>query len=185
VSRIGKQPIQIPDGVTVNVTDNSVIAKSSKGELTVPFVESVNVAVDGSTISVSVNSDTKKINALWGLTRALIYNAVNGVHTEWSKLLEIRGVGYRAQLKGKSLDLQLGHTHPVVLDPPKGISFEITQEIIEGQNAHIVKVKGIDKQLVGDVAAKIRAFRPPEPYKGKGVRYQGEYVRRKAGKAAG
>ena len=185
MSRIGKQPIQIPDGVTVNVTGNIVTVKSSKGELKVPFLESVNVAVDGSTIKVSVDSDTKKINALWGLTRALLNNAVTGVHTEWTKVLEIRGIGYRAQLKGKSLDLQLGHTHPVVIEPPKGISFEITQEAIEGQNTHVVKIKGIDKQLVGDVAAKIRAFRPPEPYKGKGVRYQGEYVRRKAGKAAG
>ena len=185
MSRIGKQPIQIPDGVTVNVTDRVLTAKSSKGEVKVPFSENIKVTVDGSIITIAPVSEGKKISALWGLTRALIYNAVTGVHTEWTKDLEIRGVGYRAQLKGKNLDLQLGHSHPVVINPPMGISFEITQDTIDGQSVHIVRVKGIDKQLVGDVAAKIRAFRPPEPYKGKGVRYRGEYVRRKTGKAAG
>ncbi|MBN1292227.1 MAG: 50S ribosomal protein L6 [Candidatus Latescibacteria bacterium] len=185
MSRIGKQPIQIPDGVTVNITDRVLTAKSSKGELKVPYSQNVNVLNDGKTITVSLVTESKKNNALWGLTRALIYNAVRGVHNEWTKELEIHGVGYRAQLKGKRLDLQLGKSHPVEIEPPKGITFEVGQENIAGQNVQIVRIKGIDKQLVGDTAANIRCERPPEPYKGKGIRYRGEYVRRKAGKAAG
>jgi len=185
VSRIGKQPIKIPDGVTVNVKGHVFTAKSSKGELKVPFSESIKVTVDGQKIVVAPASENSKVSALWGLTRALIFNAVRGVHKEWTKDLEIRGVGYRAQLKGKNLDLQVGYSHPVVLTPPHGISFEVTQDTLEGQTIHIVRVKGIDKKLVGDIAANIRALKPPEPYKGKGVRYRGEYVRRKAGKAAG
>ena len=184
VSRIGKQPIEIPKGVTVNVSGQIVTVKGSKGELKVPFSDQIAVSVDGSEITVAPSGKSKNIKALWGLTRALIFNDVRGMNSEWTKDIEIRGVGYRAQLKGKDLDLQLGLSHPVVIDPPAGISFELSQEIIDGQTVHIVRVKGISKQLVGDVAAKIRSIRPPEPYKGKGVRYRGEYVRRKAGKAA-
>ena len=184
VSRIGKQPIEIPKGVTVNVSGQIVTVKGSKGELKVPFSDQIAVSVDGSEITVAPSGKSKNIKALWGLTRALIFNDVRGMNSEWTKDLEIRGVGYRAQLKGKDLDLQLGLSHPVVIDPPAGISFELSQEIIDGQTIQIVRVKGISKQLVGDVAAKIRSIRPPEPYKGKGVRYRGEYVRRKAGKAA-
>jgi len=119
------------------------------------------------------------------LTRALINNAVLGVHQGWEKVLEVRGIGYRAQVKGNNLDLQVGQSHPIEVEPPAGVSFEAAQESIEGENVQVVKVRGIDKQLVGDVSAKIRAFKPPEPYKGKGIRYRGEYVRRKAGKATG
>ena len=184
VSRIGKQPIEIPKDVTVNVSGQIVTVKGSKGELNVPFSDQIAVSVDGSEITVAPSGKSKNIKALWGLTRTLIFNDVRGMNSEWTKDLEIRGVGYRAQLKGEDLDLQLGLSHPVVIDPPAGISFELSQEIIDGQTVHIVRVKGISKQLVGDVAAKIRSIRPPEPYKGKGVRYRGEYVRRKAGKAA-
>jgi len=185
MSRIGKQPIQIPSGVTATVKDNVFVAKSSKGELQVPFSEKIDVKIDGSVITVTPAAKEKKIEALWGLTRALIQNAVTGVESGWEKILEIYGVGYRAQLKGKDLDLQIGQSHPIVITPPPGITFEASQESIEGQTVQVVKVKGIDKQLVGDVAARIRALKPPEPYKGKGIRYRGEYIRRKAGKATG
>jgi len=183
MSRIGKQPIQVPSGVTVSSKDNVFTAKSSKGEITVPFSKKMNVEIDGSVVTVTPAVEERESSAIWGLTRALFQNAVTGVHTGWEKVVEIYGIGYRAQLKGKSLDLQVGHSHPIVIDPPDGISFEATQESIEGQNVQVVRIKGIDKQLVGDVAAKIRALKPPEPYKGKGIRYRGEYVRRKAGKA--
>jgi len=120
-----------------------------------------------------------------GATRSLIYNAVKGLDTGWGKVLEVYGIGYRAQIKGKNLDLQVGQSHPVVFTPPGGITFEASQESVEGQNIQVIKVNGIDKQLVGDVSAEIRAVKPPEPYKGKGIRYRGEYIRRKAGKATG
>ncbi len=185
MSRIGKQPITVPDGISVSYKDNVFTAKSSKGQLQVPVSKKINVIVDGSTVTVAPAVKEKKIGALWGLIRALLSNAVIGVHSGWEKVLELRGVGYRAQLKGNKLDLQVGTSHPIEVDPPDGITFETSQETIEGENVQVIKVKGIDKQLVGDVAAKIRAFKPPEPYKGKGVRYRGEYIRRKAGKATG
>jgi len=185
VSRMGRQPITIPDKVSVGIKDRVFSAKSPNGELHVPVPEEMNVTIDGSTVTVAPASEGKNINALWGLIRTLLNNAVIGVNTGWEKVLELRGVGYRAQLKGKKLDLQIGKSHPIMVNPPEGITFETSQESIEGENVQIIKIKGIDKQLVGDVAAKIRAFRPPEPYKGKGIRYHGEYVRRKAGKATG
>ncbi len=185
MSRIGRQPIVIPKGVSVNIKGRIFSAKSPKGELHVPILEKMNVTIDGSTVTVVPVSEGKNISALWGLIRALINNAVIGVSTGWEKVLEVRGMGYRAQLKGKKLDLQVGQSHPIEIDPPNGITFEISQESIEGENVHIIKIKGIDKQLVGDVAAKIRFFKPPEPYKGKGIRYSGEYVRRKSGKSTG
>ena len=193
MSRVGKKPIIVPAGVSVNIDDHLLKVKSSKGDLEVPFSSKINVTLEGSTIRILPAEENKKIRAvenkkiraLWGLTRALIYNAVEGVHKEWEKVLEMYGIGYRAQLKGKNLDLQVGFSHPIVIVPPKGISFETVQELIEGQNVQVIKVKGINKQLVGDVAAKIHAIRPPEPYKGKGIRYRGEYVRKKAGKATG
>jgi large subunit ribosomal protein L6 len=186
VSRIGKQPIKIPDGVTVSLDGNLLVAKGARGQvLQVPFSEKMKVSVEGGTIKVQPGVEEKKIGALWGLTRALLSNAVQGVHKEWEKVMEIRGVGYRAQIKGKDLDLQLGQSHPILITPPQGISFVTTQETIEGQNVNVITVRGIDKKLVGDVSARIRDLRPPEPYKGKGIRYRGEYVRRKAGKATG
>jgi large subunit ribosomal protein L6 len=160
-------------------------AKSSKGELHVPFPRGIKVVIDGSTITVSPEVDERNTGALWGLTRVLINNALIGLSKGWSKVLEVRGVGYRAQIKGKKLDLNVGQSHPIEVDPPHGISFEAAQETIEGENVQVIRVNGIDKQLVGDISAKIRSFRPPEPYKGKGIRYRGEYVRRKAGKATG
>jgi len=185
VSRVGKKPIIIPAGVSVNIDGHLLKVKSSKGDLEVPFSSKINVTLEGSTIRILPVEENKKIRALWGLTRALIYNAVEGVHKGWEKVLEIYGIGYRAQLKDKNLDLQVGFSHPIVIVPPQGISFETVQELIEGQNVQVIKVKGINKQLVGDVAAKIHAIKPPEPYKGKGIRYHGEYVRKKAGKATG
>jgi len=185
MSRIGKQLISIPDGVTVAMKGQEFSAKSKKGELKVPVADSMKVVIDGSTITVSPLVEEKKISAMWGLTRSLIKNAVLGVDIGWSKTMEIYGVGYRAQLKGKDLDLQIGQSHPIVIKPPKGITFTAVQETIDGQSAQVVTVSGIDKQAVGDISANIRAFKPPEPYKGKGIRYRGEYVRRKAGKATG
>ena len=185
MSRIGKQPIKIPDGVAVNLDGRTLVVKGPNGQLRVPFSEKMSVTVNGGAVHVTPTVNEKKIGAIWGLTRALLNNAIVGVHREWEKVLEIRGVGYRAQLKGKDLDIQVGQSHPIVIPAPQGIRFSIAQEAIEGQNVHVVTVKGTDKQLVGDISAVIHALKPPEPYKGKGVRYRGEYVRRKAGKATG
>ena len=185
MSRIGKKPIDIPDGVSVNIKAHIVTAKGSKGELKVPISEKINVSIDSSVLTVKPAVKEKKISVLWGLSRALIQNAVTGVQQGWGKVLEIYGIGYRAQLKDKKLDLQVGQSHPIVISPPEGITFETSQETFEGQTIQVIKVKGIDKKLVGDVASNIRSIKPPEPYKGKGIRYRGEYVRRKAGKAAG
>ena len=185
MSRIGKQPINIPDGVTATIKGRIFTVKSSGGELKVPFPDKMKVKIDGSTVTVTPRVEEKQISAVWGLTRALIQNAVTGVNKGWGKVLEVYGIGYRAQLKGKDLDLQIGQSHPIVIKPPEGITFETAQETVEGQNIQVITVKGSDKCLIGDVAAKIRALKPPEPYKGKGIRYRGEYVRRKAGKATG
>ncbi len=185
MSRIGKQIITVPSGVTVTVKDYVFTAKSKKGELKVSYSKKMNVVIEGDTVTVTPAVEERDTSAFWGLTRSLIQNAVTGVDTGWEKILEIYGVGYRAQLKGKDLDLSIGQSHPIVIKPENGVSFEAAQETIEGQNVQVVKVKGIDKQAVGDAAANIRALKPPEPYKGKGIRYRGEYVRRKAGKATG
>lgn len=185
MSRIGKQPIQIPNGVTVSLADQVMTAKGPKGQLHVPYSEKMNVTVEGNTMLVVPAVEEKKIGALWGLTRTLIFNAVSGVSKEWEKVLEVRGVGYRALLKGKDLDLQIGQSHPLVIQAPEGISFAVATESIEGQNVPVIRVIGADKQKVGDISADIHRLRPPEPYKGKGIRYRGEYVRRKAGKATG
>ncbi len=185
MSRIGKQPIKLPDGVTVKVEGREIVAKGPKGQMRIPFSEKIAVDVKDGAVHVTPVEGEKKVAALWGLTRALLNNAVAGVHHEWEKILEIRGVGYRAQLKGKDLDLQIGQSHPIVIQPPEGITFAVAIESIEGSNVNVVSVKGIDRNKVGDICATIRALRPPEPYKGKGIRYRGEYVRRKAGKATG
>jgi large subunit ribosomal protein L6 len=185
VSRIGKKPIEIPQGVSVSIDGNVFTAKSSKGELKVPFSEKMNIAIDGKSVTVIPAIEEKKIGALWGLTRALLNNAVKGVNVGWERILEVRGIGYRAQMKGTKLDLLVGQSHPIEVDPPKGITFETGQENVEGENVQVIKIKGIDKQLVGDISAKIRSYKPPEPYKGKGIRFRGEYIRRKAGKATG
>ena len=177
MSRIGRKPIAVPEAVTVEVAPGRVAVKGPKGELKQDLSPEMKVEQEDGTIVVSRPTDRGEHRALHGLTRSLIANMVEGVVDGYEKRLEIQGVGYRAQLKGKSLELALGYSHPVSIEPPEGIEFEVPQptEVI---------VRGIDKQLVGQVAADIRKRRPPEPYKGKGIRYKGEQVLRKVGKRA-
>jgi large subunit ribosomal protein L6 len=177
VSRIGRKPIQITKGVNITKKDGSIVVKGPKGELSARLHPSISFEVGQSELQVTRSSDEKQNRALHGLWRALIQNMVNGVTQGYSRKLEIVGVGYRAEMKGKKLQLLLGYSHPIVFGPPEGVTLETPSQ------TNIV-ISGIDKQLVGLVAAKIRSFRPPEPYKGKGVKYEGEYIRRKAGKAA-
>jgi len=176
MSRIGRLPIAVPAGVTVNVTpENEVAVKGKNGELKATFSKEIEIKQDGDTITLARSSEQKQIKALHGLTRALLANMITGVSDGFTKTLEVVGVGYRAQLQGKKLNLGLGFSHPIEIDQPEGITFEVP-------NANTIVIKGVDKQVVGQVAANIRKIRPPEPYKGKGIRYQGEYVRRKVGK---
>ncbi len=177
MSRIGKKPIVIPAGVTVTVDNNTVNVKGGKGELTRTFSDLVEIKEEGAEIIVSRVDETTASNAQQGLTRTLIHNMVTGVSEGFEKKLELTGVGYRAALKGKDLDLSLGYSHPVIFPAPENISFVVPD------NTHIT-VQGISKEQVGQVAAEIRAKRPPEPYKGKGIHYLGEHIRRKLGKAA-
>lgn len=178
MSRIGKKPIVIPAGVTVTVDNNTVNVKGGKGELTRTFSDLVEIKEEGAEIIVSRVDETTASNAQQGLTRTLIHNMVTGVSEGFEKKLELTGVGYRAALKGKDLDLSLGYSHPVIFPAPENISFVVPD------NTHIT-VQGISKEQVGQVAAEIRAKRPPEPYKGKGIKYAEEKIRRKAGKAVG
>jgi len=177
MSRIGKQPISIPDKVKFEIVENRVTVTGPKGTIEFEHHRKMRVTMEDSTVNILRPDDSKTSRALHGLTRALINNMVVGVTSGFKKSLEIIGVGYRAELKGSNLQLALGFSHPIILVPPPGISIEV-----EGTNK--IHVSGIDKQLVGEVAAKIRSFRRPEPYKGKGIRYEGEHVRRKAGKTA-
>ncbi|MDD5026640.1 MAG: 50S ribosomal protein L6 [Candidatus Peribacteraceae bacterium] len=179
MSRIGKKPVAIPSGVTVDVKGSLVTVKGTKGTLTYTHLDPVVVKVEGNQVIVSVQGSDSRASAFHGLTRQLIANMVKGVSEGYVKQLEIIGVGYKAQVKANALTLQLGHSHPINYKIPEGI--EITQD---EKNKNILVIRGTDKQLVGQVAADIRSFRPPEPYKGKGVRYVGEHVRRKIGKAA-
>lgn len=176
MSRIGKKPISVPSGVEVKVDGQNVTVKGPKGELGLTVAEPITVALDGSEITVSRPNDERESRSLHGLTRTLINNNIVGVTEGFSKNLEIVGTGYRVQAKGKNLEFALGYSHSITVEPPAGIEFQV-----DGQNK--LTVKGIDKQLVGEVAANIRKLRKPEPYKGKGVRYAGEVVRRKVGKA--
>jgi len=176
MSRIGKQPIPIPSGVQVNVAGLHVSVKGPKGELQRDVHPEMQVKVEDGNVIVTRPSDRPTHRALHGLTRALLANMVTGVETGYSKTLEMQGVGYRVQMIGKNIQVAVGFSHPVDVEAPKGIEFEI-----EGNNK--IFVRGIDKELVGQTAAEIRKIRPPEPYKGKGIRYEGEHVRRKAGKA--
>ena len=176
MSRIGRLPITLPAGVSVTVGDgNEVTVKGKLGELKGSFHKEMKIEEEDGAIKVSRPSDEKEMVAIHGLTRALLHNMVVGVSEGFSKTLEIVGVGYRAQLSGKNLTRNMGFSHPVEVVPPQGITFE-------SPNNTTIVVKGVDKQLVGQVAANIRGIRPPEPYKGKGIRYQGEHVRRKVGK---
>jgi large subunit ribosomal protein L6 len=177
MSRIGRKPIEIPDGVEVDVQPGAVKVRGPKGELHQDVNRDMKVAVDDGTLRVERPTDRGEHRALHGLTRSLIANMVEGVTDGFERRLEIQGVGYRAQLKGKNLEMALGYSHPVTIEAPDGIEFELPQPTE-------VVVRGIDKQLVGETAARIRKSRPPEPYKGKGVRYAGEYVPRKVGKRA-
>ena len=177
MSRIGKKPVQIPAGVDVAVDGSHVTVKGPKGQLELDIYNKLEVSVEEGVLTVSRPDDERETRARHGLTRALIQNMVTGVSEGYTKSLELAGVGYRVQLKGTSLELSLGYSHPVIYDAPDGITFEVPD------NTHI-NVKGINKQQVGQVAAEIRGKRPPEPYKGKGIHYVGEHIRRKLGKAA-
>ncbi len=177
MSRIGKQPIPIPSGVTVSIEPESVRVHGPRGELVERIPRDIQVTRDGEQLLVKRPTDRGEHRALHGLTRTLVANMVQGVTAGYEKRLEIQGVGYRAQLRGRDLELAVGYSHPVPIKAPDGIEFEVPQP------TRIV-VKGISKQVVGEVAALIRKQRPPEPYKGKGIRYEGEYVMRKVGKRA-
>ena len=176
MSRIGKNPIEIPQGVEVKIENNIVTVKGPKGTLTQEFLKDVNIDVEDNKIVVTLANP--KAGNIHGLTRTLINNMVIGVTNGFEKALEINGIGYRAQKQGKKLVLTLGYSHPVEVEEPEGITIDVP-----AQNSIIVK--GIDKQLVGQVAADIREYRLPEPYKGKGIKYVGEHIRRKEGKAGG
>jgi large subunit ribosomal protein L6 len=178
MSRIGKQPIELPAGVEVSIEGQTVRVKGPKGELAQTLSEYVSVRQEGGQVLVERVDDTREARSFHGLARTLVFNMVVGVNEGFSKSLEIVGVGYRAALKGNDLEMQLGYSHPVLIKATDGISFEVPQPTR-------IKVSGIDKQKVGQVAADIRKWRKPEPYKGKGIRYEGEHVRRKLGKAAG
>ena len=175
MSRIGRKPIELPAGVEVDVAPGRVAVKGPKGSLEQTLSPDMTVSVDGSHVTVGRPTDRPDHRALHGLTRSLLANMVEGVTKGFEKRLEIQGVGYRAALKGKALSLQLGFSHDVDLDPPEGITFQVPKQTE-------ITISGIDKQVVGEIAARIRKIRPPEPYKGKGVRYAGETVRRKEGK---
>lgn len=177
MSRIGRSPVRLPKNVEVTVGDGDVTIKGPHGTLVVPVNARLSVQVDDGMLHVERPSDHRNDRAQHGLARSLIANAVRGVTEGFSKDLEIQGVGFRCQLKGKALELSLGYSHPVTIEPPDGITIKSTEPTK-------ISVSGIDKQLVGQVAANIRALRPPDSYHGKGVRYVGEYVRLKPGKAA-
>jgi large subunit ribosomal protein L6 len=177
MSRIGRKPITIPSGVDVQIGAGSVRAKGPLGQLEAKFPDVIEVERDGDTLNVVRRTDARRERAFHGLARSLVANAIQGVSEGFQKTLEIQGVGYRAALQGQDIQLQVGYSHPVTVTPPQGITFEVPAP------TRIV-VKGASKEMVGQTAADIRGIRPPEPYKGKGIRYEGEYVRRKVGKAA-
>jgi large subunit ribosomal protein L6 len=170
-------PLEIPNGVQVDIKGSSVHVKGPKGELKRTFSALIDIDMDGNVITVKRRSDAPAERALHGTTRAILANMVYGVSTGFEVLLEIEGVGYRAEMNGRNLVLNVGYSHPIVIEPPEGISFDTDQKTRQ------IKVMGYDKEMVGQVASNIRKVRPPEPYHGKGIRYAGEYVRRKAGKA--
>jgi large subunit ribosomal protein L6 len=179
MSRIGRNPITIPAGVEVKIgSDNHVVVKGPKGELSRTLPQSMLIEIEGNVATVKRPTDNKEHRSLHGLTRTLLFNMVTGVSTGYAKTLEIAGVGYRAAKTGSKLALTMGFSHPVELEPPQGISIEVPAP-------NRIIVSGIDKERVGAIAAEIRAFRKPEPYKGKGIKYEGEKIRRKAGKAGG
>jgi large subunit ribosomal protein L6 len=175
MSRIGKRLIAVPKGVTITLDGQTVSVKGPKGERSWTVAEEIEVSQDADGISLGLRSDTQRGRAMWGLARTLVDNMVTGVTTGFEKSLDLVGVGYRAAMKGNALSLQLGFSHDVDIEPPAGVTFAVPKQTE-------IKISGADKQAVGQIAAVIRKLRPPEPYKGKGVRYQGETVRRKEGK---
>ena len=175
MSRIGRKPIPVPSGTTVALEGGAVVVKGPKGRLQTPMVPGIDVSVEGTVVVVTRQNDQKQTKAFHGMVRALVSNMVTGVSNGFKKDLEIVGVGYRAQMQGKKLILNLGYSNPVEYEAPEGIEL-----VLEGPTK--LSVKGIDKQVVGQVSAVIRGFRPPEPYQGKGIRYAGEHIIRKAGK---
>lgn len=176
MSRVGKKPILIPEGVEVKLEDQKVIIKGPKGELSQKIRPEISIEVKEGKIVVLPKIQTKKTKAFWGLTRTLLANMIEGVIRGYEKKLEIQGIGYKASLDGKDLNLQVGFTHPIKIKAPEGINFLVEKNTITAS--------GINKELVGEIAAKIKKVRPPEPYKGKGIRYLGETIKRKAGKKA-
>ena len=176
MSRIGRLPIAIPDGVEVKIDGQTVSAKGPLGTLSVTVRPEITVKMENGSVVVSRNNEQRETRALHGLSRTLVANAINGVKTGFEKKLEIVGVGYRAQMQGTTLNLVLGYSHPINIEPPQGIKIEVDQNTK-------IRVSGADKRMVGDIAALIRSKRPPEVYKGKGIKYEGEYIARKAGKA--
>jgi len=170
-------PVEIPGGVQVDIKGSNVHVKGPKGELKRTFSPLISIKMDGNIVMVERKSDAPAERALHGTTRSILANMVHGVSTGFEIVLEVEGVGYRAELKGKNLVLNVGYSHPVEIEPPEGINFEADAK------SRQIKVLGYDKEMVGQVAANVRKVRPPEPYHGKGIRYQGEYIRRKAGKA--
>ncbi len=177
MSRIGKLPINIPAGVEISINGSSIKVKGPKGELAHTFPAAMGLSLEAGVLTVSRPSDEREHRALHGMTRSIVNNMVHGVSAGFEKALEVEGVGYRSEMKGNNLMLFVGYSHPVEIEAPAGIAFEIDNRGRE------IKVKGYDKQLIGQIAANIRSVRPPEPYKGKGIRYAGEVIRRKAGKS--
>lgn len=177
MSRVGRMPVEIPGGVQVDIKGSNVHVKGPKGELKRTFSPLIGLNKDGNQIKIERKSDAPAERALHGTTRAILANMIYGVSTGFEVVLEVEGVGYRAEMNGKNLILNVGYSHPVEMEPPEGISFEADAKTRQ------IKVLGYDKELVGQIAANIRNVRPPEPYHGKGIRYAGEHIRRKAGKA--
>ena len=175
MSRIGKKAVVVPSGVTITLDGQTVSVKGPKGQLTWTVSDEIEVTQDSGAVTLAPRAETQRARAMWGLSRTLVNNMVVGVTVGYEETLELVGVGYRAAMKGQGLNMQLGFSHEVDIVPPAGISFAVPRPVE-------IKIAGIDKQLVGEIAAKIRKIRPPEPYKGKGVRYGGEVVRRKEGK---
>ena len=176
MSRIGRAPVEVPNNVEIDVSDRTITVRGPRGELTVPVGRGVELRQEDGEVVVERQSDAPEHRAMHGLTRSLIHNAVAGVTDGFTKTLQIAGVGYRGALQGRDINLQVGYSHPVTITPREGIDFEMP-------NATTIIVRGIDKQQVGQQAAEIRHVRPPEPYKGKGIRYSDEQIRRKVGKA--
>jgi large subunit ribosomal protein L6 len=178
MSRIGRKPVPIPQGVKVQVADGTVRAEGPKGKLSQPIPTPLSAKVEGNALLIARPDDDRRVRALHGLTRALVANMVSGVKDGFERKLEIVGIGYRAQMQGKAIQLALGYSHPVIFPLPEGVTAEIDKQTA-------ITLRAADKALLGQTAAKLRALRKPDPYKGKGIRYVGEYVRRKVGKKAG